>query len=179
VNSVWFDATRQLKCQFRSNYEPISRYSLLADHTSTSCGQCPYFGELRMKRRERSNQTIMHTTTHYIQYIFRAPFLMYHTTPHASSSHSHTLPLTLHPSLIRLLLLSLLILLLLHLLWLVLRLLLPSLRRNRRRSSPSPPTLIDDLIDLCVCNRGVLGTIVSPCLTVPDVTLGLVLSLSA
>jgi hypothetical protein len=86
---------------------------------------------------------------------------MYHIL-YASSSH--TLPLPLYPSLIRLLRLTNLTLLVL---------LLHSLRRNRRRSSPSSSTLVYDLINLCVCNLGVLGTIVSSSLAVSDMPLAL------
>jgi hypothetical protein len=93
---------------------------------------------------------------------------MYHPL---SSVHfiSHTLPLSLYPSLIRLLRLANLTLLVLLL----------TLRRNRRRSSPSSSTFVYNLINLCVRNLGVLGTVVSSSLAVTDVPLTLSLGLSA
>ena len=108
----------------------------------------------------------MHTPTHIYNTYYALLFHVSH--PYAFSSH--TLPLPLYPSLIRLLRLTNLTLLVL---------LLPCLRWNGRRSSPSSSTLIDDLIDLCVRNLGILGTIVSSSLAVSDVSLSLTLDLGA
>jgi hypothetical protein len=160
-----FDLTR------RGNWAvPIE---LRAYFKSVASGRAHVLRPLAIHRRpgsgrEKFNQIIMHTTTH-IYYTFHA--LLFHVS-HPPRVHftSHTLPLALYPSLIRLLRLTNLTLLVLLLL---------TLRRNRRRSSPSSSTFIDDLINLCVCNLGVLGTIVSSSLAVSDGSLSLTLGLSA
>lgn len=162
-----FDLTRRARWNVSSDWT-TSLFHVTSFWPSTRpAARCSDFEDLT-RGEERSNQIIMHTTT-LIYYTCNA--LLFHVS-HPPRVHftSHTLPLALYPRLIRLLRLTNLTLLVL---------LLHSLRRNRRRSSPSSSTLVYDLINLCVRNLGVLGTIVSSSLAVSDVPLTLTLGLSA